>query len=96
MADKFRPYADRRGFVECCSLQKLPTTLVLRDRVLNNWEEFIARDSITIGPNVVLQPGGRVALRAGRIITMSPEFRSEPGGRLSATIEPILNRACVW
>jgi hypothetical protein len=96
MADKFRPYADRRGFVECCSLQKLPATIVLRDRVLNDWEEFIARDSITIGPNVVLQSGGRVTLRAGRIITMSPEFRSEPGGRLSATIEPTLNGACVW
>jgi Domain of unknown function (DUF4157) len=96
MADRFRPYADRRGFVECCMLQKLPATLVLRDRVLNDWEEFIARDSITIGPNVVLRPSGRVALRAGRIITMSPEFRSEPGGRLSATIEPTLNRACVW
>lgn len=95
-ADRFRMYADRRGFVECCSLQKLPATLVLRDRVLNNWEEFIARDSIIIGPNVVLQPGGNVTLRAGRIINMSPQFRSEPGGKLFASIEPSLNRACAW
>lgn len=96
MADRFRQYADRRGFVECCSLQKLAATLVLRDRVLNGWAEFIARDSIIIGPNVVLQPGGNVTLRAGRVITMSPAFRSEPGGKLSANIEPTLNRACVW
>jgi hypothetical protein len=96
MADRFRQYADRRGFVECCSLQKLAATLVLRDRVLNGWAEFIARDSIIIGPNVVLQPGGNVTLRAGRVIIMSPEFRSEPGGKLSANIEPTLNRACVW
>lgn len=96
MADRFKQYADRRGFVECCFLQKLPATLVLRDRVLNTWEEFIARDSIIIGPNVVLQPDGNVTLRAGRLITMSPEFRSEAGGKLSATIEPSLNRACVW
>jgi hypothetical protein len=72
-----------------------PPTLTLRDRVLNGTAEFVARESITVGPNVVLQAGSNVSLRAGRVITMSPEFRTEPGGKLSATIEPSLNHSCV-
>jgi hypothetical protein len=69
-------------------------TVVIRDRVLNGTEAFSASDSITIGPNVVLQPGGNVTLRAGRFITLSPEFRTEPGGKLEAEIDPSLRSSC--
>ena len=68
--------------------------LELHDLVLNATEEFIARDSITVGPNVVLQAGGNVTLRAGRVITMSPGFKTEPGGKLFATLDPKLNQTC--
>jgi len=93
-ADRKANYWDQTGFVLCCTARNKSATLVLRDRVLNGWEEFIARDSITIGPNVVLGAGGNVTLRAGRVIIMSPEFRTEPGGKLFATIEPSLNQSC--
>ncbi|MCI0390252.1 MAG: DUF4157 domain-containing protein [Acidobacteria bacterium] len=93
-AEKIANYYNQRGFVLCCTSRNVPATLVLRDRVLNDWQEFIARDSITVGPNVVLQPNGKVSLRAGRVITISPEFRSEPGGKLFATVEPSLMQSC--
>ena len=90
-ADRKSEYWDDRGFVACCTR---PATLELRDRVLNRTEEFIARDSITVGPNVVLQVGGNVTLEAGRVITLSPGFRTEPGGKLNATVVPSLNQTC--
>jgi hypothetical protein len=82
---------DKKNLVICCTR---PATLALRDRVLNGTEKFEARESITVGPNVVLQAGGNVTLRAGRVINLSPGFRSEPEGKLSATIVPGLNQAC--
>lgn len=69
-------------------------TVVLRDLVLNETQEFRATDSITIGPNVVLQSGGNITLRTGRLITLSPEFRTEPGGKLEARIDPSLRPSC--
>jgi hypothetical protein len=69
-------------------------TVVIRDQMLNETKVFSASDSITIGPNVVLQPGGNVTLLAGRLITLSPEFRTEPGGKLEAKIDPNLRPSC--
>jgi hypothetical protein len=64
--------------------------VVLSSCPLNRTEEFIASDSIKVSSKVTLQPMGDVTLRAGRLITMSPEFKSEPGGKLTARIEPSL------
>jgi Domain of unknown function (DUF4157) len=93
-ADRKQIYFNQSGFVLCCSARNQPPTLALRDRILNGTETFIARDSITVGPNVVLQAGGDVTFLAGRIINLTPGFRTEPGGRLSAAIDPGLNQAC--
>jgi len=93
-AESKAEYWNQNGFVLCCRLRNAPATLVLRDRVLNGKEDFVARDSITIGPNVALGTGGNVTLRAGRVITFSPEFRSDTGGKLLASIEPALNQTC--
>ena len=93
-ADRKANYFDKSGFATCCAARNFPATIDLHDRVLNTAEEFFARDSITIGPNVVLQNGGNVTLRAGRVITMSPGFRTEPGGKLFATLDPTLNQTC--
>lgn len=69
-------------------------TLVIRDQILDETKVFSASDSIIIGPNVVLQPSGNVTLLAGRLITLSPEFRTEPGGKLEAKIDPSLRPSC--
>jgi hypothetical protein len=88
-------YWDKRDLVLCCLSQSdAPLSLELRDRAINGPEYFTARDSITIGPNVVLQSGADVTLRAGRIINLSPNFRSERGGRLHTNIDPSLNQTC--
>ena len=87
-------YYNKPDLVTCCVARNFPVTLNLHDRVLNAAEDFAARESITVGPNVVLQNGGNVTLRAGRVITMSPGFKTEPGGKLFATIDPKLNQAC--
>ena len=93
-ADRKARYYNQSGFITCCSLRNAPATLVLRDRVLNGQEVFVARDSITIGPNVILGAKGDVSLRAGRLITFSPEFRSDTGGKLLAKIDPALSKTC--
>ncbi len=96
-AEKKALYSDKKtweSFFTCCTARNFPATLDLHDRVLNAAEEFVARESITVGPNVVLQNGGNVTLRAGRGITMSPGFRTEPGGKLLATIDPNLRLSC--
>jgi hypothetical protein len=93
-AERKANYYNQSGFVACCALRNAPATLVLRDRVLNGQEDFVARDSITIGPNVVLGNNGNVSLRAGRVITFSPEFRSDTGGKLFARIDPTLSQSC--
>ncbi len=93
-ADKKSNYSDKQKLVLCCSARNFPATLDLHDRVLNAAADFSARDSITVGPNVVLQNGGNVTLRAGRVITMSPGFKTELGGKLSATIDRTLAQSC--
>ena len=93
-AERKAKYYNQKGLVTCCVARNFPVTLNLHDRVLNAAEDFAARESITVGPNVVLQNGGNVTLRAGRVITMSPGFKTEPGGKLFATIDPKLNQAC--
>jgi hypothetical protein len=83
-------YWNQAGFVSCCLSQSdAPLTLVLRDRVLNGHENFTARESIIIGPNVVLQPGGDVTLRAGGA---SP-FRLNSGRRRGENSPPLSSRA---
>ncbi|HEX4950692.1 MAG TPA: DUF4157 domain-containing protein [Blastocatellia bacterium] len=89
-ADRKMAYFDQRALALRCTGQKAPAEIILSSCPLNRTEEFIASDSIKVGPNVLLQPMGNVTLRAGRIITMSPGFRSEPGGKLLTSIEPSL------
>jgi hypothetical protein len=91
MAKRKSAYWDKRGLVACCAM---PATLELHDGELSEKERFIARDSITVGANVTLRANDNVKLIAGRVITMSPNFRSEPGGKLYATIDPSLNQSC--
>ena len=93
-AERKANYYNQSALVFCCTVRNVPVTLDLHDRVLNTTEEFIARESITVGPNVVLQNGGNVTLRAGRVITMSQGIRTEPGGKLLATIDPNLGKSC--
>jgi len=84
-------YWNQRNQVICCSR---PVTLAIRDRMLNGTETFEARESITVGPNVTLQAGGDVTLRAGLVINLSPGFRTESLGKLSATIDTTLIQSC--
>lgn len=93
-ADRKEVFFNQSGFVLCCTSRNEAPTLALHDRILNGTETFVARDSITVGPNVTLQSGGDVTLRAGRVINLTPGFKTEPGGKLSATIEPSLNQTC--
>jgi hypothetical protein len=89
-ADRKKLYDAQRNLALNCTSQKAPATVVLSGCPLNRNEEFIASDSIQVGNGVVLQPNVNVILRAGRVISFSPEFRTEPAGKLSATIEPNL------
>ncbi|MCI0390105.1 MAG: DUF4157 domain-containing protein [Acidobacteria bacterium] len=93
-AEKKANYYNKSEFVLCCQARNAPATLFLFNRLLNGTEQFVARESIIVGPNVTLQAGGVVTLRAGRVITMRPGFRSEAGGKLFATIEPSLSQSC--
>ncbi|NOT61417.1 MAG: DUF4157 domain-containing protein [Acidobacteria bacterium] len=90
MADRMMDYFNQRERVLRCTGQRAPAEILLSSCPLNRTEEFIASDTIKVGPDVVLQPMGNVTLRAGRLITMSPQFTSEPGGQLKATIDPKL------
>lgn len=89
-AESKAQYFDQRRLALGCTGQKAPANVFLSGCPLIRNEEFIASDSIQVGPNVTLQPTANVLLRAGRVITLSPEFRSEPGGKLSAIVEPNL------
>lgn len=89
-ADRKKVYDNQRNLVLNCTSQKAPATVILSSCPLTRTEEFIASDSIQVGQGVVLQPNVNVTLRAGRVISFSPEFRTEPKGTLSATIEPNL------
>ena len=89
-ADRKKLYDNQRNLVLNCTSQKAPATVILSSCPLTREEEFIASDSIQVGNGVVLQPTGKVTLRAGRVISFSSEFRTEPAGKLSATIEPNL------
>ncbi len=89
-ADKKEQYYSKRSLALRCTSQKAPATVILRSCPLNMPEEFIASDSIQVGPDVTLQPSGVVTLEAGRVINMSQGFKTEPGGKLSAKIDPKL------
>jgi hypothetical protein len=89
-ADRKKLYDTQRNLVLNCTSQKAPATVILSSCPLTREEEFIASDSIQVGQGVVLQSSGNVTLRAGRGISFSPEFWTEPKGKLSATIEPNL------
>ena len=89
-ADRKKLYDNQRSLVLNCTAQKAPATVILSSCPLTRTEEFIASDSIQVRDGVVLQSSGNVTLRAGRIISFSPEFRTDPAGKLSTTIEPNL------
>jgi|SRR5262245_50252870 len=89
-AEKKAEYFNQRKRVLDCTSQKAPAAVILRGCPLNITEDFIASDSIQVGPDVTLQPKGNVTLRAGRVINMSPGFKTEPKGTLSAEIDPKL------
>jgi len=89
-ADRKKVYDNQRSLVLNCTSQKAPATVILSSCPLTRTEEFIASDSVQVRNGVVLQPNGNVTLRAGRVISFSPEFRTDPAGKLSATIEPNL------
>jgi Domain of unknown function (DUF4157) len=91
MAKRKSEYYNREGFITCCTT---PVTFTLQNRVLNGTESFAARDSLFVGPNVLITAGGNVTLRAGRIIQMLSSVRTEAGGKLSATIDGNLNQTC--
>ncbi|MBI1761688.1 MAG: DUF4157 domain-containing protein [Acidobacteria bacterium] len=90
-ADRKSGYWNQRGLVFCCTR---PATVYIADRELTGTEEISARESITIGPNVVLKADGNIRLRAGLNITVSPGFRTEARSKLSADIDPSLNASC--
>ena len=91
MAKRKSEYFNRQGFIACCVT---PVTFTLRDRVVSGTESFTARDSLFVGPNVLITAGGAVTLRAGRIIQMPSGVRTVAGGKISATIDSNLNQTC--
>jgi hypothetical protein len=89
-ADRKMDYFNQRSRVLRCTGQKAPVSIVLQSCPLNMTQEFIASDSIRVGPDVTLTSDVEVTLKAGRVISFTPGFKSEPRAKLSATIHPDL------
>jgi hypothetical protein len=89
-ADRKMNYYNQRTLTLSCTMQKAPDTLSLSSCPLNRTEEFVASDTILVGPDMTFQSNANVTLRAGRTIKMISGVTTDPGAKLSAQIDPTL------
>jgi len=62
--------------------------LVLQDQIIDAQDIQLARRSITLGPELIVEPSGELILRAGEQMIFHTGFRVEAGGILQVRIDP--------
>jgi subtilisin family serine protease len=72
------------------AVEGIPEVIVLQNETINTTEIYEAKQEITAGPSVLIEPPGDVTFRAGNIIRLLPGFKAQSGSKFHALIDPSL------